>query len=170
MKIGELIKTRRKELGWTEAALAEMIFTSVSFLRSVESCKSLPGERTLMLLCKVLGLKYDAIIIKYKHEKHPDILPDDTHIQEKEPIYPDSPNFKLTPKKKFHTCDGCSEQIPYNTGFRLIVMHNGEDMLNRPMLCNKCFWALLHLTISHSKNNGLIKAFAPFNEQLQEKK
>lgn len=62
MALGERIKTRRLELGWTQDVLAQRAGISKGFLSDVENGKRSIGADTLLDLARVLGLTLDYLM------------------------------------------------------------------------------------------------------------
>lgn len=61
MLIAKII-LRRKELGMTQAQLAEATGLKQSAIARIESAKSIPRIETILTLAKTLGMKLDLII------------------------------------------------------------------------------------------------------------
>ncbi len=61
-RLGERVRERRLELGWSQAALAEHIDTSVEYVSMIERGARLPSLRTLITAGRALGLSLDALV------------------------------------------------------------------------------------------------------------
>lgn len=62
MSLGDRIKERREELGWTQDVLAEKAGISKGFLSDLENSKRNVGADTLLDIAKVLGLSLDYLM------------------------------------------------------------------------------------------------------------
>jgi len=62
MSIGDRIRTRRNELGWTQEKLAEQAGISTSFLSELETGKRSVGAANLMGLSRALGVSLDFLM------------------------------------------------------------------------------------------------------------
>lgn len=60
--VGERIKKRRNELGWTQDVLAEKAGISKSFLSDLENGKRSVGAETLLDIGRVLSLSLDYLM------------------------------------------------------------------------------------------------------------
>lgn len=60
--VGDRIKKRRNELGWTQDVLAEKAGISKSFLSDLENSKRSVGADTLLDIGRVLGLSLDYLM------------------------------------------------------------------------------------------------------------
>ena len=60
--LGQRIAGRRAELGWTQAELAERVAISRVALANLESGRSVPSERTVVLLAGVFGLEPHQLV------------------------------------------------------------------------------------------------------------
>src|SRR3954449_2337831 len=60
--VGDRIKKRRNELGWTQDVLAEKAGISKSFLSDLENAKRSVGADTLLDIGRVLGLSLDYLM------------------------------------------------------------------------------------------------------------
>src|SRR5262249_29523225 len=60
--VGERIKTRRAELGWTQDQLAEKAGISKSFVSDVENGKRSIGAETLLDVGRALGVSLDFLM------------------------------------------------------------------------------------------------------------
>lgn len=60
--VGERIKKRRNELGWTQDVLAEKAGISKSFLSDLENGKRSVGADTLLAIGRVLSLSLDYLM------------------------------------------------------------------------------------------------------------
>ncbi len=69
MSLGDRIKERRLELGWTQDVLAEKAGISKGFLSDVENSKRNISADTLLDLAKVLGLSLDYLMTGEDDEK-----------------------------------------------------------------------------------------------------
>jgi transcriptional regulator with XRE-family HTH domain len=67
--LGDRIRARRKELGWTGTELARRAGISKSFLSEVENGKRRVGADTLLALGNALGLPLDRLM-RDAHEPH----------------------------------------------------------------------------------------------------
>lgn len=61
-KIVAKIIIRRKDLGWTQAQLAEAAGLKQSAVARIESANSIPRIDTLQKLAKAVGMKIDLVI------------------------------------------------------------------------------------------------------------
>lgn len=55
MKMGELIRQRRKQIGLTAAQLAKKVMCSKSYISKIESGQRKPSLTTLLRLCSALA-------------------------------------------------------------------------------------------------------------------
>ena len=62
MMIGDRIRNRRNELGWTQEKLAEQAGISTSFLSELETGKRSVGAANLMELSRALGVSLDFLM------------------------------------------------------------------------------------------------------------
>ncbi len=62
MSLGDRIKRRRTELGWTQDVLADKAGISKGFLSDVENSKRNVSADTLLDIAKVLGLSLDYLM------------------------------------------------------------------------------------------------------------
>ena len=62
MKLGERIKQRRTELGWTQDVLAQKAGLSKGFLSDVENSKRSISAENLLDVARVLGLSLDYLM------------------------------------------------------------------------------------------------------------
>lgn len=62
MKLGERIKQRRTELGWTQDVLAQKAGISKGFLSDLENSKRNVSADTLLDVARVLGLSLDYLM------------------------------------------------------------------------------------------------------------
>ena len=62
MPLGDRIKARRTDLGWTQDVLAKKAGISKGFLSDVENGKRSIGAETLLDLARVLGLSLDFLM------------------------------------------------------------------------------------------------------------
>lgn len=60
--VGDRIKCRRNELGWTQEVLAEKAGISKSFLSDLENGKRSVGADTLLSISRVLSLSLDYLM------------------------------------------------------------------------------------------------------------
>jgi transcriptional regulator with XRE-family HTH domain len=65
------LKKYRQILGLSQAALAEKIDTSTTFIGNIEICKRFPSPKNLDLLAKALGVKPAAL---FADENEPEAL------------------------------------------------------------------------------------------------
>lgn len=70
MALGERIKARRIELGWTQDVLAQKAGISKGFLSDVENAKRSIGAETLLDIARVLGLSLDFLMTGQDAEGH----------------------------------------------------------------------------------------------------
>ncbi len=70
--LGNRIKTRRTDLGWTQDVLAEKAGISKSFLSDIENGKRNISAETLLDVARVLGLSLDYVM-----KGEPDTSPED---------------------------------------------------------------------------------------------
>lgn len=61
--VGERVKQRRAELGWTQDALAEKAGISKSFLSDVENGRRSLGAETLLDLGRAMGVSLGYLMI-----------------------------------------------------------------------------------------------------------
>lgn len=69
MKLGDRIKQRRTELGWTQDVLAQRAGISKGFLSDLENNKRNISAETLLDVAKVLGLSLDYLMTGADGEK-----------------------------------------------------------------------------------------------------
>lgn len=62
MALGDRIKERREELGWTQETLANRAGLSKGFLSDVENGKRGIGARSLLDIAQVLGMSLDYLM------------------------------------------------------------------------------------------------------------
>jgi transcriptional regulator with XRE-family HTH domain len=62
LTVGDRIRQRRNELGWTQDVLAEKAGISKSFLSDLENAKRSVGADTLLDIGRVLGLSLDYLM------------------------------------------------------------------------------------------------------------
>ena len=62
MTLGERIKKRRQELGWTQELLAEKARISKGFVSDLENNKRNISAETLLDVARVLGLSLDYLM------------------------------------------------------------------------------------------------------------
>lgn len=60
--IGNIIKSKRKELKLTQAQLAELINTDVYYISKIETGKKKPGRKFLISLSNVLEIPIDFLL------------------------------------------------------------------------------------------------------------
>jgi transcriptional regulator with XRE-family HTH domain len=70
MALGERIRTRRTELGWTQDVLAQKACISKGFLSDVENGKRNLGAETLLDIARVLGVSLDLLMTGQNAEGH----------------------------------------------------------------------------------------------------
>ena len=69
--VGERIKKRRNELGWTQDVLAEKAGISKGFLSDLENAKRSVGADTLLDIARVLNLSLDYLMTGEEPETEP---------------------------------------------------------------------------------------------------
>lgn len=69
--VGDRIKKRRQELGWTQDVLAEKAGISKSFLSDLENAKRSVGADTLLEIGRVLSLSLDYLMAGKEPETEP---------------------------------------------------------------------------------------------------
>ena len=69
--VGERIKKRRTELGWTQDVLAQKAGVSKSFLSDLENGKRKVGADTLLDIAQALSLSLDYLMIGTEGETEP---------------------------------------------------------------------------------------------------
>lgn len=62
LTVGEIVKNRRKELGLTQAQLAEMINSDPYYISRIESGGRKPGRKYLKKLANALNLSCDSLM------------------------------------------------------------------------------------------------------------
>jgi transcriptional regulator with XRE-family HTH domain len=70
--VGDRIKKRRNQLGWTQDVLAEKAGISKSFLSDLENGKRSVGADKLLDIGRVLNLSLDYLMTAEKSETEPD--------------------------------------------------------------------------------------------------
>jgi transcriptional regulator with XRE-family HTH domain len=191
MRIGEMIVEGMKKNNVGIIWLADKLQVEPSTVKNWESGSVMPGRPMFALICTVLGFSHVALKKQYEDERLALTLkrygpsarrgaePIDNQMPtepltmampkpEAKPaaqVVPNTTNFKPMGSNIQHKCTGCGELMPYNTGFRTIVMHNAKDMENVPMSCPRCFVTMLGL-IHTSGNEALRKIYLPFNDQI----
>ena len=78
--VGERIKERRAELGWTQDVLSQKAGISKSFLSDLENCKRSVGAETLLDIARVLGRSLDFLMTGDETEA------DQTEVQIPKPL------------------------------------------------------------------------------------
>src|SRR5437867_1792555 len=69
--IGERVKKRRNELGWTQDQLAQKAGISKSFLSDLENGKRSIGADNLLVIARVLNLSLDYLMTGVEPEAKP---------------------------------------------------------------------------------------------------
>lgn len=62
LTVGEIVKSRRKELGLTQAQLAEMINSDPYYISRIESGRRKPGRKHLRSLANALNISCDSLM------------------------------------------------------------------------------------------------------------
>lgn len=70
--VGERVKQRRAELGWTQCVLAEKAGISKSFLSDLENCRRSIGAETLLDLGRAMGVSLDFLMTGEDSAVHED--------------------------------------------------------------------------------------------------
>src|SRR5476649_404332 len=73
--VGERIKKRRAELGWTQDQLAQKAGISKSFLSDLENGKRSVGAENLLDISRALGVSIDFLMTGEVSEKPPTEVP-----------------------------------------------------------------------------------------------
>lgn len=73
--VGERIKSRRSELGWTQDVLAEKAGISKSFLSDLENSKRSVGADKLLDIARALGVSIDYLMTGEASQDQPSEVP-----------------------------------------------------------------------------------------------
>lgn len=60
--VGNLVKEKRKELGLTQAQLAERIGSDEYYISSIETGKRIPGNKFLLSISNTLNIPTDSLL------------------------------------------------------------------------------------------------------------
>lgn len=81
MNIGEKIKIRRQELGWSQQKLADLMdYTSKSTITKIEKGLSDVGQKNIIKFSKVLGVSI-AYLMDWDEDEKPTINADDELLE-----------------------------------------------------------------------------------------
>ena len=70
------IRKRRKELGWTQAKLAEELDVHPTFVGTIERGKKFPSTVTLERICETMQLRPYMLFLEDGVDNNPDMLND----------------------------------------------------------------------------------------------
>lgn len=70
--VGDRVKQRRVELGWTQDTLAEKAGISKSFLSDLENGRRSIGAETLLDLGRAMAVSLDFLMIGKESNRHPE--------------------------------------------------------------------------------------------------
>ena len=74
-RLGQRVRARRLALGWSQAALAERLTTSVEYVSMLERGTRLPSLPTFVALGDALALSLDALVAgQAEGSPEPDVL------------------------------------------------------------------------------------------------
>jgi len=71
MTIGEQIRTRRRQLGLTQAELADRAGVSQAYLSGIETGGRAPREETILAIADAMGCRYERRLTPRRGRRKP---------------------------------------------------------------------------------------------------